>query len=57
MTSYFQDNYSGVVLKFETDYDKKEMLRNPEYKEVDEKAFKAYRLKRDGIEKEAALQE
>ncbi len=49
MVSYFQDTRSGVVLKFEMDWDKQEMKKNPEYKEVDEEAHKAYIKKREQL--------
>lgn len=49
MVTYWQDIYSGVVIKFTTDWDAKEMTNNPEYKKVSEKEFKAY------SEKEQAL--
>lgn len=49
MASYFQDMRSGVVLKFDMEWDRQEMKKNPEYKEVDEESHKAYMKEREKL--------
>lgn len=45
--SYFRDNQSKVVLKFDLEYDIKSMKTHPDYTEVSEKEFKEYQKKTD----------
>ena len=40
--AYFQDIRSKAVLEFKSEHDIKGMKTHPDYKEVDEKAFKDY---------------
>ena len=57
MASYFQDMRSGVVLKFDMEWDRQEMKKNPEYKEVDEEAHKAYVKEREKLTRKTVTAE
>ena len=45
VTTYWQDVQSKSVVRFDTEWDAKEMKTNPEYKQVTEKEYKEFSTK------------